>query len=149
MSDHTSACDGRPIPPWLAAFHDHQQRAHLPHRYLLSLDTRIRLHRAKAAERSEDRLVKAILLVANRLGEVEHAAHVQGELRAEDEDEAAARRLIRGHHFDPARVTALRGLARSRGCSLEVVLRAALRGTLRQVVELPPVSERTADDAAD
>ncbi len=136
MSDHTSACDGRPIPPWLAAFHERMQRAHLPHSYLLDLDTRIRLHRAETAQRRDDATVRALVVVANRCGDVEFAAHVQGEHRG-DEDEAA--RIAREHCFDAGRLSAFRGLARSRGTTLEEVLRAALRGELRRVVERPPV----------
>ncbi len=55
-----------------------------------------------------------------------------------DDDEAA--RIVREHGFSPDRLVALRGLARSRDVELEVVLRAALRGSLRDVVKLPPVA---------
>ena len=143
---YTSACDGRLIPERMVDFHEHQQDAHRQHAHLRDLDTRIRLHRAEAAQRREDVTVRALVVVANRCGAVEFAAHIGGEHRG-DEDEAA--RIAREHGFDAGRLVAFRGLARSRGVPLEAVLRAALRGELRRVVERPPVSERPDDEAQD
>ncbi len=148
MTDYrtTAACDGRLIPPWLVEYHERMQRAHQPHRFLLDLGTRIRLHRAETAQRSEDVTVRALVVVANRCGDVEFAAHVGGEHRG---DEDAAARIAREHGFDAGRLVAFRGLARSRGVPLADVLRAALRGELRRVVERPPVYERRGDEAQD
>jgi hypothetical protein len=59
----------------------------------------------------------------------EHRGH-------DDEDEAD--RIAREHGFSSDRLIALRGLARSRGVELDVVLRHALSGELRAIVERPP-----------
>jgi len=47
------------------------------------------------------------------------------------------------HRVTAVRLVALPCLARSRDVKLEIVLRAALRGGLRDIVKLPPVSAVT------
>jgi hypothetical protein len=79
--------------------------------------------------------VRALLEVASTCGSEERAAFLGSEQRGEPEDEAD--RIAREHGFTHDRLIALRGLARSRGVDLETVLRAALRGELRSVVERP------------
>lgn len=92
---------------------------------------RRRYYEDRAAER-EDTVVRALLTVAARTTAVEFAA-VGAERRNADEDEAE--RIAADHGFSRDRMAAFRGLARSRGVELEVVLRAALRGELRSIVE--------------
>jgi len=89
---------------------------------------------------TENRLVAALVTLADRLGDEERAVILQAESRndADKDDEAA--RIVREHGFSPDRLVALRGLARSRDVALETVLRAALRGELREIVKLPPVA---------
>ncbi len=84
------------------------------------------------------RIVRALLAFAGRSGNVEHAAFSRGVQSRDLPDEAA--RIAADHGFGPDRLIAMKGLARSRGVELEVVLRAALRGTLREIVELPAVT---------
>ncbi len=89
----------------------------------------------------ESRLVAALVTVAGRLGDEEQAVLARAESRNGDpDDDDEATRIVREHGFSPDRLVALRGLARSRDVELEVVLRAALRGSLRDVVKLPPVA---------
>jgi len=91
----------------------------------------------------ESRLVAALVTVAGRLGDEERAVLAQAESRNGDpDDDDEATRIVREHGFSPDRLVALRGLARSRDVELEVVLRAALRGDLRAVVEMPVVTDR-------
>jgi len=98
-----------------------------------------RVHNAE--RRREDVVVRALVEVANRCGDVEHAARVPGEYRGDEDDESKSMRLVHDHGFDVARLTAFRGLARSRDVALEAVLRAALRGDLRTIVELRAVPQ--------
>ncbi len=123
-------CNGRVIEPWLVDFHDRQQVAARSNR-LQDLSTRRRLHR-------EGVVVRALMTVAGRSGNIEQAAFRLGVESRDFPDEAA--RLAAEHGFGPDRLIAMKGLARSRGVELEVVLRAALRGTLREIVELPAVT---------
>jgi hypothetical protein len=83
----------------------------------------------------EDRVVFAILEIANARHGLEQAAVPDASARFGNESQAE--RIVREHGFDLTRVKALRGLARSRDVDLEVVLRAALRGDLRDVVLMP------------
>jgi len=53
------------------------------------------------------------------------------------EADQEALRLAAGHGIDGTRLRAYDRLARSRGVGLDVVLRAALRGDLRDVVVMP------------
>jgi len=88
----------------------------------------------------ESRLVAALVTLADRMGDEERAVILQVEARNGDEpDDDEATRLAREHGFSPDRLIALRGLARSRDVELAVVLRASLRGELRDIVRLPPV----------
>ena len=50
-----------------------------------------------------------------------------------------AERLIREHGIAPERLPAYRSLAESRGVPLETVLRAWMRGDLRDIVTMPTV----------
>jgi len=94
-------------------------------------ETRQRLH-------YEDVAVRALLEVASTCGSEERAAFLGSEHRGAHEDEAE--RIAREHGFTTDRLTAFRSLARSRGVELETVLRAALRGELRSVVERRPTA---------
>ncbi len=63
-------------------------------------------------------------------------------LERRSDDEAA--RLVSDHCIDDVRLTAYASLAQSRGVDLEAVIRAAMRGDLRDIVKLPPrTAERT------
>lgn len=89
----------------------------------------------------EDRVVKALLTVAARCGHVQRASFTSSpEARGEEFDEAE--QIAWGHGFGPDRLIAMRSLARSRGVELADVLRAALRGDLRDVVALPETRAR-------
>ena len=87
-----------------------------------------------------DAVVRALLAVAGRTGSIEYAALSRGSNRSEPVDEAA--RIAADQGFDDTRLIAFRGLARSRGIDLADVLRAALKGELRSVVELPAVNKK-------
>lgn len=68
--------------------------------------------------------------------------HPAGEMRMDpqpdlDAEDAAGLRIAYEHGVDATRVTAYKRLARSRGLTLEAVLRAAVRGELADVVRLP------------
>ena len=91
---------------------------------------------------TEDQIINALVEVAARTaGVAERAAFWVGgwEDRSHDVDEAD--RIAREHGFDECRLSAMRSLARSRDVDLAVVLRAALRGDLRDVVRMPPARE--------
>ena len=98
-------------------------------------------------KRREDETVRALVKAAATCGDVEQAVAPVGEPRSNDDEEDEAARIARDHGFGPDRLIAMRSLARSRGVSLEVVLRAALRGDLREIVALPPIpaAERRED----
>lgn len=88
---------------------------------------------------TEDRIVAALVTVANRNTDIiERAAFwISGwGDHGQDVDEAA--RIAREHGFDECRLTAMKSLARSRDIELADVLRAALRGDLRDIVRKPP-----------
>ncbi len=97
--------------------------------------------RWKQGRATEDRLVGVLMQRAAGLSGEERAVVAVG--RRDDED--PAERLARQHGWDDHRLVALRGLAASRGLSLEHVLRAAMRGALRQVVLIPPVDHPDGD----
>lgn len=79
----------------------------------------------------------ALVALSHRLGREERADLLPaGPAR---DDDAEGLRIAVDHGIDPLRVSAYQGLARSRGLSLEEVLRAAFRGELREVVRLPDV----------
>lgn len=121
-----SGCDGRLIEPWFVEYCERMQEA------------QIRAHHAETAQRRqrEDATVRALVTVAERSGNVECAAFLRRvEHRDDFPDEAA--RIAHDHGFSSDRLIAFRGLAQSRGVDLADVLRAALRGELRRVVELP------------
>ena len=77
------------------------------------------------------------MVLAHRLGSEERADLLPGGPSADDDREGL--RVAHDHGIDPLRVSAMWSLAKSRGLALDEVLRAALRGELRQVVELPDV----------
>ncbi len=90
---------------------------------------------ATAYARSDEGLAVAALLKIAAFDDIEAAG-----LRAPgpcDESDAEGLRLAAEHGVDPTRIAAYRSLAHSRGLDLEQVLRAAFRGELREVVELP------------
>lgn len=125
-----AACDGTILSDEQVDFHDRMRAAWQAYRWLDDHETRRRLHR-------EDVAVRALVRATEAAGDLELAAFDTPEHRAGDEDTAEAMRLARDHGFDSTRLIALRGLARSRGVPLEDVLRAALRGELRSIVERP------------
>ncbi len=140
--NYSSNCDGGFISEEMAAYFDRLAHDMKPYRYLLKdPEQRKQLHMDQAARAVEDRVVRAALRVAARCGDLELAAFRPVEIRSADgdPDEEAAERLAARHGFDPGRLTALRGLARSRDVTMETVIRAALKGELLQVVLLPPV----------
>ena len=90
------------------------------------------------AEVEECRAVDALLRYAERHPAGEQRTDPPLELDLDDEDLFGL--LVAAEHgVEAARISAYRSLARSRGLTLEQVLRAAFRGELREVVELPPV----------
>lgn len=93
-------------------------------------------HTTRRAEHRGTVVVRALLVVAEKSGTHEQAAFSIGIERRDLSDEAA--RIAADHGFGPDRLIAMRGLARTRGVELEVVLRAALRGDLYETVRLPP-----------
>ena len=98
--------------------------------------------RLDLAVQAEQRVLAALLDVAERCGSEERMAFFTGEFRGK---ETEADRIAREHGFGQARLIAMKSLARQRGVGLEVVLRAALRGDLRSIVELPRVVNRATD----
>ncbi len=107
---------------------------------LLDPETR---HRMSVAARAEQRVMDALLTVADRCGDDEQASFFSGWRRGK---ETEADRIAREHGFGQDRIVAMKGLARWAGVPLETVLRAALRGELRSVVELGPAERRTNED---
>jgi hypothetical protein len=90
------------------------------------------------AQVEECTAVDALLKFAERTrGRPEGAAAAPS--WSDDEDAAEGLRLAEDHGVSAARISAYRSLARSRGLTLEQVLRAAFRGELRDVVQLPEV----------
>lgn len=81
----------------------------------------------------------ALLRLAAHVNEERAAYHFDVEERAaiESESDREALRLAADHGIDGTRLRAYDSLARSRGVGLDVVLRSALRGALRDVVVLP------------
>jgi len=150
-----SNCDGSFIEEHVAAALDrvaHDYRS-FPGFYNPSPETRAADgRRQRKVDEEEDRVLRALLMLASRAGDVETAT-VPGE-RANrrdtgDHDLDEAVRIADAHGWNDLRMVAFKGLAKSRGLPLEAVLRAALRGELRKVVELPPVHERTDGVAQD
>jgi len=134
----TYGCDGGFVPEDVAAVLDAigaRFRA-FPGYYHPSYEARAADARHQRQRDVEDRVVQALVAVAGRAGAEEHAVLRSLENRGDDADEAA--RIAREQGWDDGRLIALRGLAASRGVGVEVVIRAALRGELRAVVELPP-----------
>lgn len=86
---------------------------------------------------TEERVIRALVRAAEIAPDIELAAFGTPEVRADDEESAEALRLAHDHGFDTARLVPLKSLARSRAVPLEDVLRAALRGELRSIVERP------------
>lgn len=101
--------------------------------------TRAFAARQAEARASEDVVVRALVEMAATCGDEERAA-LRVQYRGEPEDEGE--RIARDHGFGPDRLIAMKGLARSRGASLEEVLRHALRGDLREIVMRPAVRPR-------
>jgi len=141
MNDATSpvvGCDGRPVADFLWDFHERMAE---PYRAPYASGR----GPAKRSDADTDELVGALLVVAGRLGDEERATIPFLERRGDDPDDAAAR-IVAEHGFSDLRLQAFRGLARSRNVDLETVLRAALRGALREIVELPPDQREASAD---
>jgi len=85
----------------------------------------------------EARAVSALVALWSRLGTEERADLLPA--GPEPGDDAEGLRIAADHGIDPMRLSAFRSLARSRNLALDQVLRAAFRGELREVVELPAV----------
>jgi hypothetical protein len=87
----------------------------------------------------ENRCVAALLRLASHVNEERAARYFDGEERAALDSEAdkEALRLASDHGIDGTRLRAYDHLARSRGVRLDVVLRYALRGDLREVIVMP------------
>ena len=81
----------------------------------------------------------ALLRLASHINEERAAPHFDAEERQayENDPDQEALRLAHDHGIDGTRLRAYDSLARSRGVGLDVVLRSALRGDLRDVVVLP------------
>ena len=122
-----SACDGSYINSSMATAYDR-------------IAEQYRAYRRYETSETETRVVAALVTVAGRLGDEERAVLAGAEPRNGDPDDDEATRIVRDHGFTPDRLVAMRGLARSRDVELEAVLRAALRGELRDIVKLPPVA---------
>lgn len=94
----------------------------------------------------EDRAVAVLLRLAPHVEEERCAAYPSASersaMRSEGDREALV--IANNHGVDGSRLRAYDSLARSRGVGLDVVLRAALRGALRDVVLMPPVKPPTA-----
>lgn len=87
----------------------------------------------------EDRCVAALLRLASAVEEERAGGNPSRSERAakQVESDQEALRLAADHGIDGSRLRAYDALARSRGVDLSVVLRAALRGDLREVVVMP------------
>jgi len=92
----------------------------------------------KLAQVDECRAVDALLRYAERHPAGEERMDPTPELDVDDQD-LIGMILAAEHGVEAARISAYRSLARSRGLTLEQTLRAAFRGELRDVVDLPPV----------
>ena len=81
----------------------------------------------------------ALVRLKTNLREETASGHTSSDDRAawNAESDREALRIAASHGIDGTRLRAYDGLARSRGVGLDVVLRAALRGDLRDVVILP------------
>jgi len=101
-------------------------------------EDRKRLRREAHERANVDAVVRALVAVAGRSGSIEYAAVSLGANRSDLPDEAA--RIAHDHGFSTDRLVAMKGLARSRGIDLAVVLRACLGGELRSIVEMPAVN---------
>jgi hypothetical protein len=89
----------------------------------------------------ENRAVAALLALAERTGS-EERADVPSESRAPGQhDDAEGLALAERHGIDATRIAAYRGLASSRGITLEQCLRALFRGELADVVRLEQVPQ--------
>jgi hypothetical protein len=136
-----SSCDGSFVPEDVARVLDktaHQYRS-FPGHYNPSYEVRAADARRQRKADEETRVVRALMMLAARTGTVETAAvgGVADRAAEGDGDSAEAARIAREHGFDTGRLIAMRSLARARAVPLETVLRAALRGDLRRIVELP------------
>jgi len=140
MNDATRpvGCDGGVIDPMIWDFHE---RAAQPFRAPYASGR----GPTKRSAAETDRLVGALLTVAGRLGDEERATIPLLERRGDDPDDEATR-IVAEHGFSDLRLQAFKRLARARGVDLEVVLRAALAGNLRSIVELPAQREPSAAD---
>ena len=137
-------CDGRFVLEHMVDFHDQMQVADRCYHWLMDYDTRVQRHRSATRENT---VLRALLTVAARSGDEERAAFFPAAHRNEQPDEAG--RIAADHGFGPDRLIAMKGLARSRGVGLETVLRAALRGEFRSIVELPVAHADELDDAGE
>ena len=94
--------------------------------------------RTPATVADEDRVVAALLRLAERFGSDERAAYVPPEIQAAESDaDREAERIARDHGITSSRLVPLRSLAVSRNVPLETVLRAWMRGDLASIVRLP------------
>jgi len=84
----------------------------------------------------EERAISALVALAARLPREERADLIPTVSPA-PEDDTEGLRLAHEHGVDAQRLIAYRGLAHSRGVPLSSVLRAAFRGELRDIVNLP------------
>lgn len=136
----TYGCDGGFVPEDVADVLDRigaRYRA-FPGYYHPSYEARAADARHQRQRDVEDRVVKALATCARRAGDEEHAVLRSLENRGDDADEAA--RIAREQGWDDGRLIALRGLAAARGVDVETVIRAALKGELRDIVKLPPAA---------
>jgi len=129
--------DGHVIPTMVA---DAWDRIARDHRAYPGPDYAARSREAAERRAAEEgnAVVRALVKVAERQSDIQRAAVFPLELRGGDEPDEAERIAV-VHGFSPDRLLAMKGLARSRGVELAVVLRCALRGDLRDVVRLPEV----------
>ena len=132
-----AACDGSFIPEWFADYLDRRAQQARSYAYLADI------HHRHPVTPEEKRVVDALLVIAERVGAEERAAFTASEWRSEGADEAA--RLVHDHGIDSAIVVPFKGLAESRGVSLETTLRAWMRGELRDIVRLPPRQREDVD----
>ena len=98
----------------------------------------------------EDRCVAALVRLAAHAFVEQAAHHFDREDRVahRSESDREALRIAAAHGIDGTRLRAYDGLARARGVGLDVVLRAALRGDLRDVVILPARPQPAGSDPA-
>ena len=87
-----------------------------------------------ALSNAENAAIEALLWYAEDHPAGEMRMHPEPQL---DDADVVGLLIAHEHGIDPGRISAYKSLAKSRNLTLEQCLRAAFRGELRQVIDLP------------